>query len=216
MKIACISDTHMKINKIAFPDADVLVHAGDLTFMGEFHAIANELTKLAKLKSKYKDIILICGNHDWLGEREPHLMEQLCKEKGITYLNDSGVHLTPFTGYDKSAYFWGSPVQPAFCNWAFNRYKDEIEKHWDAIPSDTDVLITHGPPHKILDTCPDGYQAGCPLLLDRIKQVKPKLHIFGHIHGGYGILEQDGVKYINASICDENYRPLNAPIVVEI
>ena len=84
------------------------------------------------------------------------------------------------------------------------------------IPEDTDVLITHGPPHMIGDECPDGFRAGCEDLLERVKVVKPKVHVFGHIHGGHGVYNVDGTKFINASVLDESYNRTQDPITIEL
>lgn len=111
-----------------------------------------------------------------------------------------------------------SPYQPEFCNWAFNLPRDspEIESVWNGIPIDTDVLITHGPPANILDVTFDKVHAGCPRLLKRVVEVKPKLHVFGHIHEGYGIHEMGPTLFVNASTCNFRYEPVQAPIVVEL
>lgn len=49
------------------------------------------------------------------------------------------------------------------------------------IPIETDVLITHTPPKYHLDI-----NLGCAGLLKEIWRVKPRLHVFGHIHSGHG------------------------------
>ncbi len=84
------------------------------------------------------------------------------------------------------------------------------------IPEDADVLITHGPPHEILDLTPNGDSAGCEELRKTIEKLRLKAHIFGHIHSGYGTIEKFGVKFINASICDESYSPSNYPFIIDI
>ena len=81
--------------------------------------------------------------------------------------------------------FYGSPQQPAFFDWAFNveRGPAKIGKFGERIPADTDVLVTHGPPLGRGDLCSSGLRAGCVDLLQHVQQrVKPKLHVFGHIH----------------------------------
>lgn len=82
---------------------------------------------------------------------------------------------------------YGSPWQPWYHDWAFNLERgEEIKKKWDLIPQGVDVLITHGPPHKILDKTIEGVDAGCEMLVEAIKRVKPKIHVFGHIHEARG------------------------------
>lgn len=111
-----------------------------------------------------------------------------------------------------------SPVQPWFYNWAFNKVGETIKPHWDIIPSDTNVLITHGPIKGFLDTTLDGKSVGCPYLRDRVRELKDlKLYVSGHIHESYGLLEtDDGVKYVNASVLNHLYYMTNEPIIIEI
>ena len=79
--------------------------------------------------------------------------------------------------------FYGSPWQPRFFDWAFNKDRGApLKAIWDKIPLDTDVLITHGPPHGILDLTFDKIKAGCEELLLAVQRIKPKVHVFGHIH----------------------------------
>ena len=116
----------------------------------------------------------------------------------------------------------GSPWQPNFYDWAFNlpRLGDEIKSKWDMIPDDTDILITHGPPQEIRDFVSNWRQGdmnvGCELLRYRIDQIKPLLHVFGHIHGAYGGALINETLFINASTCTERYEPSNKPIVVDL
>jgi len=95
--------------------------------------------------------------------------------------------------------FWGSPWQPWFFDWAFNLERgEEIRAKWELIPDDTEVLITHGPPQGHGDMTSRGEGAGCADLLARIRQVKPRYHLFGHIHEGYGT-STDGVTSVSPS-----------------
>jgi Icc-related predicted phosphoesterase len=77
-------------------------------------------------------------------------------------------------------------------------------------------LITHGPPFGILDECVNGQKVGCEELLNKIHDLKIKIHAFGHIHEGYGIRIQNGVTFVNACILNENYKVKNDPITIEI
>lgn len=108
--------------------------------------------------------------------------------------------------------------QPEFCKWAFNVPRGEAcLAKWDLIPEDTDILVTHTPPIGHGDLCCSGVRAGCVELLSIVqRRVKPKYHIFGHIHEGYGISSDGKIIYINASTCDLNYLPSNSPIVFDI
>ena len=195
-----ISDTHCQLNKIDVPSGDILIHSGDLTYRGTLPEIIPELNSLEKLKVKFKDIILICGNHDFLGEREPSLMAQLCKERGLIYLNHASIEVQGFK-------IFGSPYTPYFGGWAYNIPRGQpIKDKWAHIPMGLDILITHGPPQGILDKTPEGESVGCQELLERIKITKPKLHVFGHIHSQNGIIYKARTFFVNASICNEEYQ----------
>lgn len=220
MKIVCISDTHCQLADVVVPDGDVLVHAGDLTYRGTAVEVMKELTELARLPHRYK--ILVAGNHDWLFQKQKSLGVRMCVDLGIVYLEDASCNVGDLL-------FYGSPWQPEFCNWAFNlsRFDGSLAERWSNIPGNTDVLITHGPPQGIGDRTM-GYDGeppehvGCYDLRQRVQKINPRLHVFGHIHHGYGRYEYPadderyGTVFINASTCNEKYKPVNAPIVVDL
>lgn len=118
----------------------------------------------------------------------------------------------------KRAFSFLSPYQPEFCNWAFNvpHESPRMFEIWSKIPNNVDVLITHGPPKNILDGTYNGIAAGCSVLLKRVHEVKPRLHVFGHIHEAYGREEHNSTIFVNASTCAFNYRPTQPPIVVNL
>jgi Icc-related predicted phosphoesterase len=131
--------------------------------------------------------------------------------KGLHYLQDSGVEIN-------GVKFWGSPWQPWFHDWAFNlKTSTQLRSKWNLIPTDTDVLLTHGPPFGILDrTQRTGESVGCHELLLAVRRVSPKLHVFGHIHEGYGMKQVGETLFANASTCTLQYRPTNSPVVVDL
>ena len=90
-----------------------------------------------------------------------------------------------------------------------------IRGKWDLIPEGTDILITHGPPYGIGDLTARGDKAGCQNLLEVVEKLKPDLHIFGHIHEGFGVSYNGKTTFINASSCDQLYQPVNPPVVYE-
>jgi Icc-related predicted phosphoesterase len=204
VKIICISDTHT-YEKFDIPEGDILLHSGDISFRGTFAEMNRAMRWLGSLPHKYK--VFVCGNHDWLGEQDPALMKALADENGVIYLDDSGVELMGLR-------IWGSPVQPEFCSWAFNRKRgEEIARHWAKIPEDTQVLVTHGGPMGILDKLEDGMLVGCEELRKRVDQLKDlKLHTFGHIHCAAGeYTDPAGKLFVNAAICTEEYKPIQNP-----
>ena len=210
MRLVLISDTHGM--EVELPNGDVLVHAGDLTMAGSIPEMAKALAWLGRERPRYKRVILIAGNHDFVAESDPVLMGLMCKDHDLTYLSDSG-HV--FEGVK----FWGSPVQPWFCDWAFNRKRGEdIKRHWNLIPDDTDVLITHGPPAGCLGMTDGGDDAGCVDLTVAVTRVEPQVHVFGHIHEAYGMKTKPYIKtkFYNASIMNLAYLPRNRPFVVDL
>jgi predicted phosphohydrolase len=209
MRLVFISDTHTH-RDFRVPEGDVLVHAGDATGAGTLPEVRAFLAWFSSLPHSRK--IFIAGNHDWLFQREPDTVRALLADHpDLVYLQDSGVAVD-------GVRFWGSPWQPEFMAWAFNlpRQGARIREAWNRIPVDTDVLITHGPPHGVLDQVQGGEHLGCEELRIRLGALRPRIHIFGHIHDGYGVLRSGSCLFVNASICDEHYRPVHDPIVVEL
>jgi len=204
LNLVLISDSHGKHDQLSLPSGDVIMHAGDVTSRGTEAEILEFLDWFENLDYQHK--IFVAGNHDFFFENAPTEKIAEMIPPSVTYLNDSG---TVIEGVN----IWGSPITPWFFDWAFNRQRGaEIKKHWDLIPKDTDILITHGPAHGILDKTTSGVAAGCEELLKKINQTDIKLHLSGHIHEGYGELIADGVRYINASVLDLQYRQVNPPI----
>ena len=209
MQIVAISDTHGKHRDLQpLPEGDVLIHAGDVSRGGTKEQITDFLEWFAEQNHPYK--IFIAGNHDFFFEQaDPDEVNSIIPD-GVIYLNDSGTEIN-------GVQLWGSPITPWFNNWAFNRDRgDEIKKHWDLIPDDTDVLITHGPPFGTLDETVYGDRTGCEDLLLRIDQVKPRLHIFGHIHEEYGAFTKCETTFVNVSVLDGWYDMKNQPKMLNI
>ncbi len=206
IKFVCIADTHNKHDEIDIPHGDVLLVAGDFTMMGRPREIRKFNLFLEGLPHEYK--VVIAGNHDFLFEREPQEAQALLTN--CIYLEDSSIEISNIKIY-------GTPWQPEFMDWAFNLPRgDIIKEKWDMIPEDTDILITHGPPYSICDKTIHGDPEGCVDLLNAVRQVKPKYHIFGHIHEAYGIIKEEKTKYINASSVNVQYRPEYPPVTFEL
>lgn len=208
MRIVVISDTHGQHEKLILPDGDLLIHAGDATIKGEdteTHIFLDWLNE-----QKFKSKILVAGNHDFYFERHSEEEIQNLLPNNIIYLKDSGTEIDGIK-------FWGSPVTPWFMNWAFNRRRGyEIARHWELIPLDTDILITHGPMFRRLDQNRDGQNIGCKDLFLKSQKLSLKFHIFGHIHESYGILEKENIIFLNASVVNDKYELVNKPLVFDI
>jgi predicted phosphodiesterase len=206
VRIVCISDTHGRHDDLVVPDGDVLIHAGDFTGRGEKAEVVAFSNWLAGLPHARK--LVAAGNHDFAFEKRPS--EARSWLTAATYLQDSGVTIDGVT-------FWGSPWQPRFFDWAFNLDRGApLAAKWALIPANTDVLVTHGPPHGILDRTSSGLHVGCEELLKVVERVRPKVHVFGHIHEAYGQVVKGPTRFVNASNCTLRYQPTNPPIVVDL
>ena len=205
MRIVCISDTHNLHSSIVIPDGDILLHSGDSTRRGTESEIRGVNSWLGALPHKHK--VIISGNHDFGFQTNPFAKTWITN---ATYLYDSEITV-------EGVRIYGSPWQPWFYDWAFNLERGtEISKVWQKIPNGIDILMTHGPPMGIMDQVAYGGNVGCEELAKELVRIKPKVHVFGHIHEGYGELKQNGIHYVNASSCNVKYQPINPPIVIDL
>lgn len=210
-----ISDTHGQHKgsekKFNFPSADFIIHCGDISGSGKEHVIKEFLDWYSSL-DQYKYKIFIAGNHDRLFEDYRIIAKGLLSQySNVIYLEDSGIEI-------EGIKFWGSPVSKPFNNWAFNKSEARLAQHWSAIPDDIDILITHNPPHSIMDYTSFSREniGSKSLYIEVFKRIKPKIHCFGHVHEEYGIREINGIRFINASLLDDKYELCNLPTVVEL
>lgn len=207
-KVIAISDTHNLHQSIVIPKCDILIHAGDGTTRGQLAEIQPFLNWLQSQKAKHK--IYVPGNHDRISQNEQSLVRLMCKERGIVFLYDEAITVMGLN-------IWGSPITPTFRSWAFMRDRgEEIRDHWFLIPRGLDILITHGPPYGILDMVPNKGPAGCQDLLARVMEVKPKIHIFGHIHQNNGVKEILGVQFYNVAVCDNSNKLIGKETRIKI
>lgn len=222
MRIVFISDTHTRHDemRVPVPDGDILIHAGDATMMGRMGEIAAFGAWFRHQPHKHK--VFVAGNHDWMFEKNVTLAKSLLNQgligenktsSDVVYLQDNEVTIDGVRIY-------GSPWQPRFYDWAFNLDRGEtIKRKWDMIPEGLDVLITHGPPMGIGDQISPvlgGDHLGCEELMSAVNRAKPKIHVFGHIHGGYGKTQYEDTLFINASICDEKYEAVHEATVIDL
>lgn len=210
MKIHCISDTHNEYDKLNTLRCDLLLHAGDATNRGRLEEIMRFLDWYAKQDARYK--VFVPGNHDWGFQHNEPLFREECEKRGIILLINQAVEIEGIKIY-------GAPQQPWFYDWAFNVQRGpEIKKFWDAIPDDTELLITHGPPAKILDWIPRSQErVGCEDLWNRIVELKNlKMHLFGHIHASRGTLKFMDKLFVNAATVDDRHYVMSEyPWIIE-
>jgi Icc-related predicted phosphoesterase len=213
-KITLISDTHTKHNHIPkneLPGGDIIIHCGDISNRGYMEEIRLFLEWFSKL-DQYTHKIFIAGNHDFFFQDNLlQSKEMVAQYPNVTYLQDSSVTVDGIKIY-------GSPWQPEFFNWAFNlpRNGNKLKDKWKAIPSNTDILITHGPPFGCLDMTIQGQSVGCEIMTEEIKRINPLINCFGHIHYSYGYMQRDNINFINACSLGENYVYQNKPLHIDL
>jgi Icc-related predicted phosphoesterase len=215
MQLVAISDTHNRAEQVVIPDGDVLVHAGDLTMKGSRAEMERAARWLGSLRERFQAVVAIPGNHDFGAQSDPGGTRALFEGYGITWLVDEAAVVVGVT-------FYGSPWQPWFLDWAFNFPRHDegaaARAAWAKIPTDVDVLVTHGPPRGILDqtAVPDAEHVGCPYLLAAIRERRVGAHVFGHIHEAYGEKRHGETLFVNASTCNLQYAAVQPPIVFEV
>ncbi|HEX7666073.1 MAG TPA: metallophosphatase domain-containing protein, partial [Polyangiaceae bacterium] len=209
-----VADTHLYQAELTVPEGDVFVHAGDMARAGDLDELAEVAAWIAALPHRHK--IVIAGNHDWAFAKPDERDRARELFSFARYLEDDGVTID-------GVRFWGSPWQPAFNDWAFNLPRGAaLAEKWAQIPEGVDVLVTHVPPAKIGDRGPTADRHGCGDLRARVAIVKPKAHLFGHIHTDGGAWDIDGTLFANVTTWECERQPtvldfengIIAPVVV--
>jgi Icc-related predicted phosphoesterase len=200
----CVSDTHELHRDLIVPDGDLLIHAGDFTFFSKRPSMLRDFDRwLGSLPHRYK--VLVPGNHDYFLEEERNRGAIMNAELLVA----SGVEVAGLK-------IWGSPVTPLYGGAFSLSNAEDRNRHWAKIPANLDILVTHGPPRGILDReSPQEPDAGCHELALAVERMRPRFHIFGHIHGGRGIHRTPATVFINASVYRDGGIEYPA-IVVEI
>ena len=211
MKIMFLSDTHGRHLEITelygeLPYVDIIVHSGDCTRYGEFEETDLFMNWFGKQNAMHK--ILVAGNHDFVLQQMDRRNWLLANNYGVTYLEDSFININGIGIY-------GSPWSPVYGMWAFMKQRNaELDEVWQKVPTDgsVDVLVTHTPRYGRFDVSVRGnYNVGCEMLANRINDIHPKVHVFGHIHECGGMIKEEtevpleGMISLNASLLDTRY-----------
>mgnify|MGYP001602710970 CR=1 FL=1 len=213
-RIVAISDTHTYHRQMNVPDGDILIHAGDFSFRGGLEELSSFNSWLKTLPHRH--ILLCAGNHDYtLDVSHPGYIEKALDQ--IT----TGQVITHGSVTVEGLKIFMSSWTPEFHNWGFNYPPSEAAKLWSHIPNDIDILVTHGPAYGILDELDQngsmpGLHVGCPELLAAINRVRPKHHVCGHIHEGYGTYKGVHTTFHNVSMLDSRYRTTNPATVIDL
>ena len=183
MKIWHISDTHGFHQLLQIPEGiDMVIHSGDCSNLRDPYTNEHEVRRFidgfGSLDIKHK--IFVAGNHDTSIEKGLVTKDDF-DQNCIHYLENTSVEI-------EGLKIFGSPLTPTFgYGWSFNKDRNKLEKMWrKAIDEDVDIVIVHGPPRGMLDLSYDRKNliesCGDKSLMNKVKEVEPKLMLFGHIH----------------------------------
>jgi Icc-related predicted phosphoesterase len=201
-----MSDTHELHRELEVPDGDILIHAGDFTMFGKnLQALRDFNDWLGELPHAHK--VVVYGNHEFMLEAE---LSPNCLLTNATVLINEAVVI-------EGIKIWGSPLTPLNGEAYGQSNASDRARIYDTIPADTDVVVTHGPPYGVLDSTAEYRgQAGDPELRNAMIRVKPRLHVFGHIHAGYGVRPTKNTLFANAALMGWSGELENRPIVVSL
>lgn len=201
MRILHLSDTHSHHRQLTdLPSADIIIHSGDVSVAGTGKEVIDFIEWFGTLDYEFK--IFLAGNHDYcLDGKDIEIIQRLLPENCF-YLCNSGITIGGIK-------FWGVPF--FFSDDISGEYHNMITQ----IPADIDILISHRPPLGILDNA-DNIAFGCTDMLRRVLEIRPRYHLFGHIHDAYGIEKTKDTTFVNAALVDENYRLTNSPFIFDI
>lgn len=202
--LVLLSDSHELHREIEVPDGDILIHSGDFTMLSHsLHTIIDFNEWLRALPHRHK--VVVPGNHELYRQSLVH--RSLISNAQL--LINEGVEI-------EGLRVWGSPITPV--GPAFG-VRSAQERRWlySSIPQETDVLITHGPPFGILDCNPGStLHQGDRVLPEAVDRVRPRLHVFGHIHGAHGLFEGEHTTVVNAALLGPGGDLDKKPIVLRI
>ena len=214
MKVQSISDTHNFHSKVVIDnDVDLIIHAGDETNHPNPHINKWEFMRFLNwfhnLDIRHK--ILVPGNHSAFIAQNTDLAREMAATSGVTLLIDESVTIDGISIY-------GSPHTPPFYDWFYMKTEIELNDVYHKIDYH-DIVVTHGPPIGILDLPPNRINCGSYSLYEFIKRIKPKYHIFGHVHDNFRfgeleiknstVYESEDTTFINASFVDNTYKHFN-------
>jgi Icc-related predicted phosphoesterase len=200
MKLVLVSDTHEQHDRLGVLEGDVLIHCGDHQQRHDPDPAVVGSLDAWFARQRFRHILAIGGNHDFAlfaGATLEH----------ATVLEDAAVTLDGLR-------FWGAPWTPDLPGWAFYQDDAGMQAKWDRIPPDTDVLITHTPPFRILDRPTRGGHLGCRHLRAAVERIQPRLHVFGHVHASGGTVEHGPTQFVNAACLHRG--GFRGPVVVDL
>jgi len=217
LRIVALSDTHGYHTRLKVPDGDVLIHAGDFSMRAQRSHVREFAHWFKQQPHKHK--IIVPGNHDVACDG--HRLWAAEEFNPVQYLDHESCLIEGYTVFGSP--YTSSIQEPSYWSFDYPRYGAQAKHLWGTVPDHVDILVTHGPPHKIMDRVPcaapgEDPNVGDPYLMSRIEQILPRVHIFGHIHEGYGSFSTPGLttKFYNVCVCDGYYTPSNPITVIDL
>lgn len=220
MKILATSDTHFPFDSSEWPEADVFIHAGDLMYTGYPDEWKGVVGSLANVRAKKK--FYVPGNHDYHPQNYRGIARaELRKQAGVQLVDD----YDPIVKLPNGMTMLAIPFVEGLPGWAYNREKEAIARWLDGWNVNPDIVVSHSPPYRILDT-PDPLAPDTPkrqhwgswalrYWFDKLER-KPLLWFCGHIHESQGSTVVDGCHFHNVALCDRDYKHTNPVCLVEV
>lgn len=203
--LCLVSDTHRQHRSVAIPACDLLIHCGDFCSFQREDLQTLEDADFWFAESSAQHVVCLGGNHDFL------LHHREFRFAHATLLEDTLLEVAGLTIY-------GSPWCPDLSGFAYYATAEQLIERWKQIPAGIDVLITHTPPFGILDLPTAGtVHLGCPHLRQELDRIRPRLHVFGHVHASHGMERNATTQFINAAVVGgPNFEVLHGPTMVEL
>ena len=186
--LCLVADTHRKHREVTIPACDILIHCGDFCSFQQADIQTLDDVDRWFAEAPAKHVVCIGGNHDFA------LQSGKYRFSHARLLQDELLEVAGLAIY-------GTPWCPDLPGFAYYATSEQLRDRWRQIPSGIDVLITHSPPFGILDLPTSGtMHLGCPHLREELQRIRPRLHVFGHVHASHGMLETPGTRYVNAAM----------------
>ena len=209
VKVVVMSDAHWNFPDIEVPDCDIFIYAGDWSGSGTVSEHIKFCAWLNKINARYK--LIVPGNHDMYCYHYQDMADNMLRGSNAILLIDKEVECFGIRIY-------GTPWSPRFGNWGYMRPDDDLHKYFKAIPKGVHFLVTHTPPHGILDLA-GTVHIGSKSLVKALYNKPIPYHFFGHSHtpGSYVKKRQNGFprSYFNVSVCDNDYQVVVQPKIME-
>jgi predicted phosphodiesterase len=177
LRLLHVSDTHNMHaqieEKFPFPEADILLHTGDLTDHGSMEELCAVNEYFGSLINRFQHIIVIAGNHDVHGNKGEIDIGAVLTNATVLQHEVAEAVL-----HEYGLKIFGSPWLP----WKKASSPGGEGHRFDAIPEGQDILMTHGPAAKIFDCVGRGRWGSCQELNEAIMRARPRVHLFGHLH----------------------------------